>query len=64
MPDWKDGDDIDPTEAREQTRRMLEDPAHKRPKGSPDDLATVDDPLPDGEDGGLDDPAFEEGEDD
>lgn len=52
MPaDWRDGDDIDPADAKEKTRRMLEDPAHQRQKGSKDDLATVDDPLPEGDEG-------------
>jgi hypothetical protein len=45
MPDWKDGDDIDEKAAKEATREMLKDARHKREKGSPDDLATVDDPL-------------------
>jgi hypothetical protein len=53
---WEDGDDIDPTEAREQTRRMLEDPAHKRPTGSPDDLATADDPVMTPDDGEGEEP--------
>ena len=45
MPDWKDGDDIDEQAAKEATKRMLDDPSLKRPTGSPDDLATVDDPI-------------------
>jgi hypothetical protein len=47
---WKDGDDIDEKAAKEATKRLLEDPKHKRDKGSKDDLATVDDPLETGDD--------------
>ena len=51
MPDnWHDGDEIDEKAAKEATKAMLEDPKHRRDKGSKDDLATIDDPLPEGED--------------
>jgi hypothetical protein len=45
----KDGDDIDPKAAKEATKRLLEDAKHQRKQGSPDDLSTVDDPLPEGD---------------
>jgi hypothetical protein len=55
MPaDWKDGDDINPGEARKAVRAMLDSPTHKRPKGHPDDERTKDD--------ALDDPKYNEGE--
>jgi hypothetical protein len=49
---WKDGDEVNPGQAKKATDEMLADPKHKREKDSPDDLATVDDPLetPDEED--------------
>jgi hypothetical protein len=52
--DWKDGDDINPGEARKAVRAMLDSPSHKRPKGHPDDERTKDD--------ALDDPKHNEGE--
>lgn len=45
MSDWKDGDEIDRKAAKEATRRMLDDPKHRRPKGHPDDEATRDAPI-------------------
>lgn len=46
MPaDWKDGDDIDETAAKEATNRMLEDPELQKAPGSPEDESTVDDPI-------------------
>lgn len=45
MSDWKDGDDIDPVEAKKATRELLEAEKHKRQKGSDDDLSTVDDAI-------------------
>lgn len=55
MSGWKDGDDIDHKAAKEATKRLLEDPKHKRAKGHPDDEVTRDD--------ALDDPRFNEGDD-
>lgn len=45
MTDWKDGDDINPGQAKKATEEMLRDPKHKREKGSKDDLSTVDAPI-------------------
>jgi len=44
---WNDGDEIDPATAKAETASTLADPAHTRPSGSPDDLATIDDPIVD-----------------
>ena len=47
---WQDGDDPPPN-AKAETEAMLADPRNQRAQGSPDDLATIDDPVetPDGE---------------
>lgn len=37
-------------EAKARAKAILEDPKHRRDKGSPDDMATVDAPLEEGED--------------
>lgn len=36
-------------DAKEKAKAILDDPKHDRPKGSPDDEATRDDAVPEGE---------------
>lgn len=45
-PAWKDGDEVNPGQAKKAVRELLDDPKHKRAKGHPDDELTRDDPLP------------------
>ncbi len=52
MPDWKDGDDIPPGQAKKATEEMLRDPRHQKAKGSPADLSTIDDPIETTDEGG------------
>lgn len=52
MAEWKDGDEVDPAEAKQATDEMLADPNYKRAKGSTDDQSTVDGPVETPDDGG------------